>query len=116
MAPVSAVFPVGVVTLGLASGVEFAVGARVVSDAGHIDPVAVVARRIVVEQVVLEPARPKPPVHTEVVHEVAGHVLPAPVGHEARRGELPHVGIDEIALRPTLAPRLEDTAVLAPLR
>ena len=111
----SAVLAVGVVALGLTGRVEFAVGTWVVADAGHVDPVAAVARRIVVEEHVLKPTGPEAPVDPEVVHEVAGHVLAAPVGHEARRSELPHVGIDEIALRPALAPRLEDAAVLPPL-
>ena len=115
MAPVSAVLAVGVVALGLTGRVEFAVGTWVVADAGHVDPVAAVARRVVVEEHVLEPTGSQAPVHPEVVHEVAGHVLPAPVGHEARRSELPHVGVDEIALRPALAPRLEDAPVLPPL-
>ena len=53
------------------------------SKASSRNPVAPVAADIVVLQQSLKPVCPQPPVKTHVQGQVAGHVLPPSVGHEA---------------------------------
>ena len=54
-------------------------------------PVAVVGADVVVQELGLEPLGAQPPVQPEVLHQEAGHVLAASVGHE------PSLNMDRIA-------------------
>ena len=54
-------------------------------------PVAVVGADVVVQELRLEPLGAPPPVQPEVLHQEAGHVLAASVGHE------PSLNMDRIA-------------------
>ena len=59
----------------------------------------------------LEPSRAPAPGLAQVVDEIAGHVLAAPVAHEAGGGQLAHIGIDEGVAGAALGPALEGSAV-----
>ena len=54
-------------------------------------PVAVVGADVVVQELGLEPLGAQPPVQPQVLHQEAGHVLAASVGHE------PSLNMDRIA-------------------
>ena len=104
-------FAVAVVHLRLTSGVEFPVWTGVVAHARHVNPIAGVARRVVVQEQVLEPRRPQSPVDAQIVDEVRRHVLAASVAHEPGAGQFPHVGIHKEVFRAPLLPRFEGVSL-----
>ena len=106
--------PVLVIVQTLLDHVELSVLPRIVADARRIVPVAIVGAHVVVQQLGLEPLRAQSPVQTQVLDEEAGHVLPSSVGHPARPGQLPHVGINKGHPSPSLTPGLELGLVLGP--
>ena len=75
-------------------------------------PVAVVGADVVVQQLRLKPLRPQPPVQPEVLHQEAGHILPASVGHPARPLQLPHVGVNKGDPSQTIPPGIKLGLVL----
>jgi hypothetical protein len=85
----------GVVLAGLLDGVEAAPAAGVGAAPGDVEPVALVAVHVVVDELGLEPRGAGPPVAAEVVDEVAGDELAQAVRHEAGGGELAHGGVHQ---------------------
>ena len=64
-----------------------------------------------VQEHLLEPHGPQTPVQVQIVDQEGGHVLPAPVRHEAGQRQLPHVRVHEGDAGVPFFPALEEREV-----
>lgn len=112
--PVLHVATVRVVVLRLLENVEKPEAPRIVADASGVVPVAPVAAHVVVDQQGLEPLCAHVPVDAQIFGQEAGHVLAAAIGHEARGGQLSHIGVHEGKARFAARPQLEARPVFFP--
>ena len=94
-APQRSVTAVGVIVSGLLVWVEPSASARVCAAATQVQPIALVAVNIKVNQVRFKPGGTCAPIAAQVMDQIAGQVLAHAVGQVGRGGELAHAGVDE---------------------
>lgn len=73
--PTAQVITIRIIILCLFFHVKGPEGNSIISDSGRIQPVAVVAAYIIIDELGFKPGGPDPPVQPQVFREKAGHVL-----------------------------------------
>lgn len=86
---------IGIIGLRLSLRVETSPLSGIIPHPCHVLPIAPVAARVIVDEQVLEPTGAHSPIKTEIMHQIARHILPTPVTHPAGGGQFTHVRVDE---------------------
>lgn len=95
MTPQRPVAAFRVIVLGLLVRVEPSATSRVSTATTEVQPIALVAVNIKVNQVRFKPSGTCAPIAAQVMDQIAGQVLAHAVGQVGRGGELAHAGIDK---------------------
>ena len=81
--------------MGLLVRIEAATASGVGALATQVQPIALVAVDVVIDQLCFKPRRPSAPVAAQIVNQKTGQVLPHAIAGVARCIELAHASIDE---------------------
>ena len=95
MTPQRPVAAFRVIVLGLLVRVEPSATSRVSAATTEVQPIALVAVNIKVNQVRFKPGGTSAPIAAQIMDQIARQVLAHAVGQVGRGGELAHAGVDE---------------------
>jgi len=112
LSPTGAVGSLGIPGGGLSHGIKAPAAARVDAPAGDVEPVALVAVDVIVQQLRFEPCRPGTPVAAQLMYEVAGCHLAQAVAQVTGGRQLAHGRVHQRLARLSGAPCRKTAAIV----